>query len=168
MHHPPHRRWSRALLDTTPRLPRPRRPVEVVLVTRVPFPLRVKLLARPTGVPGERLVGVTLTGRLLAAAPTPEAMITPLADLLAEPAALLLKVRAAPGGVHSRLHAVVPTHRAARALGLPEAACLTSPPGVALPLGELFLAASERRHPHDLRAEARAQMQLLLFGWPAA
>jgi hypothetical protein len=166
MHHPPHRRWSPALLSTRPRLPRPRPVTEVVVATPVPVQLRVKLLAKPTGTPGERLVGITREGRLIASAPTAEPMIGPLATLLSEPVHLLLKARPTQAGVHSCLHALVPTRRAARALGLPVAACLGTARWVALPLGEFLLPASERHQPGDLRAEARAQLDQLLHGAP--
>lgn len=164
MHHPPHRRWSAALLGTRPRLPRPR--AVAMAATPSPVQLRVKLLARPTGTPGERLVGTTHEGRLIASAPTPESMIPPLAALLSDPVHLLLRADPTEAGVQSCLHALVPTRRAARALGLPAAACLGIPRWVALPLGEFRLPAAERRHPGDLRAEARAQLDQLLRGGP--
>lgn len=160
---PPHRRWDPALLTS----PRPRRrpacaATPVTIVTARQVPLRPKLLATPAAVPGERMVGVTFRGRLITSAPLDERMIVPLATILMEPVNLLLDVRTTPAGVHGRLHAMVPTRRAARALGLPPVACLAFPPLVALPLGDLFLPGSERRHPGDLRAEGREIFRAIL------
>lgn len=160
---PPHRRWDPALLTS----PRPRHratcattTATIITVRRVP--LRPKLLAAPTGVPGERLVGVTYRGRLITSAPLDERMIMPLATILVEPVNLLLDVRPTPAGVHARLHAMVPTSRAARALGMPPGACLAFPQLVALPLGDLFLPGPELRHPGDLRAEGRELLRSIL------
>jgi hypothetical protein len=159
---PPHRRWDPALLTS----PRPRRratcatSVTIITVRRVP--LRPKLLAAPTGVPDERMVGVTFRGRRITSASLDARMIMPLATILARPVNLLLDIRTTPAGVHGRLHALVPTRHAARALGLPPGACLACPRLVAIPLGDLFLPGSERRYPGDLRAEGRELLRSIL------
>jgi hypothetical protein len=160
---PPHRRWDPALLTS----PRPRRratcaATSATIITVRPVPLRPKLLAAPTGVPSERMVGVTFRGRLITSAPLDERMIMPLATILAGPVNLLLDIRTTSAGVRGRLHALVPTRRAARALGLPPGACRACPRLVAIPLGELFLPGSERRHPGDLRAEGHELLRSIL------
>ncbi|HEX8693667.1 MAG TPA: hypothetical protein VF746_14690 [Longimicrobium sp.] len=159
MPQPPHRRWNSADLPDAP-------PAREIAVSGHAVALRVLVLAEPTGVPGERLVAVTLGGRMIARAPLPEAMIGPLAAILAEPVHLLLAMRPAPLGVESTLHVVVETRRAARALGLPPAACWSSPPFAAIPVGDFVRADDERRHPHDLRAEAADQLRFILTTGP--
>lgn len=155
----PQRRWNSADLAETP-------DARAVAVSGRALRLRVLILAEPTGTPGERLVAVTLRGRVIARAPLPEAMIGPLAAILAAPVHLMLAMRPAPLRVVSTMHVVAPTRRAARALGLPPAACRSSPPLVAVPVGEYVRAHDERRHPGDLGAEVTDQLRHLLTVGP--
>lgn len=155
----PQRRWNPADLADTP-------DARAVAVSEHAVRLRVLILAEPTGTPGERLVAVTLRGRMIARTPLPEAMIGPLAAILAAPVHLLLAMRPAPLGVVSTMHVVAPTRRAARALGLPPTACWGSPPFVAVPIGDYVRAHDERRHPGDLGAEVADQLRYVLTVGP--
>lgn len=153
-------RWAPADLpeDTAPRC--------AVAVTEQPVALRVRIQAEPAPAPGERLVALTFRGRMIARAPLPEAMVAPLARLVAGPVHLLLAMRPARLGVESTLHVVVETHRAAQALGLPPTACWRAPAYAAIPVGDFVRAGDERRHPDDLGAEVADQLRVILAVGP--